>query len=88
MLVGKFFKNINRKNKKHYFSGLSFDSKNIKKNNIFFAIQGNNVNGNSYINEAIKKGATTIISNLDFHGKKKKKFFTKKKKNQENYYHR
>ena len=75
MLVGKFFRNINQKNKNHYFSGLSFNSKKVKKNNIFFAIRGNNLNGKKYIKEAIKKGATTIVSNLHFRGKKKK-FFT------------
>jgi len=37
MLVGKFFRNINQKNRNHYFSGLSFNSLNVKKNNIFFA---------------------------------------------------
>ena len=65
MLVRKFFNNINQKNRSHYFSGLSFNSKNIKKNNIFFAIEGINVNGKKYIKEAIKKGANTIISNLN-----------------------
>ena len=71
MLVGKFFRNINQKNRNHYFSGLSFNSKNVKKNNIFFAIRGTNINGNQYVKEAIKKGATTIVSNLNFQGKKK-----------------
>ena len=51
MLVGKFFNNINQKNKNHYFSGLSFNSKNIKKNNIFFAIEGSKANGKKYIKE-------------------------------------
>ena len=35
MLVGNFFKNINPKNKSHYFSGLSFNSLDVKKDNIF-----------------------------------------------------
>ena len=75
MLVGKFFNNINRKNRNHYFSGLSFNSKNIKKNNIFFAIEGSKANGKKYIKEAIKNGATTIISNLNFLGKKEGQYF-------------
>ena len=70
MLVGKFFRNINQKNRNHYFSGLSFNSKNVKKNNIFFAIRGTKINANRYIKEAIKKGATTVVSNLDFQGLK------------------
>ena len=49
MLVGKFFNNVSSKNKVHYFSGLSFNSSNVKKNDIFFAIKGTNLNGNKYI---------------------------------------
>ena len=79
MLVGKFFNNINRKNRNHYFSGLSFNSKNIKKNNIFFAIEGSKANGKKYIKEAIKNGATTIISNLNFLGKKEGVLYIKNK---------
>ena len=70
MLVGNFFKNINPKNKSHYFSGLSFNSLKVKKNDIFFAIKGTKINGNKFINKAIKKGAKTIVSNLSFQGKK------------------
>ena len=69
MLVGKFFRNIHQKNRNHYFSGLSFNSKNVKKNNIFFAIKGTKINGNKFIKEAVKKGATTIVSNLKFESK-------------------
>ena len=70
MVVGKFFRNISQKNRKHYFTGLSFNSKKIKKNNIFFAIKGTKINGNKFIKEAVKKGSTTIVSNLDFEGLK------------------
>ena len=45
-----------------FFSGIAFESSKVKKNNIFFAIKGNNFDGNKYINEAIKKGAKVIIS--------------------------
>ena len=68
MLIGNFFKKINLKYKKHYFSGISFNSLNCKKDNIFFAINGNAVDGNNFINGAIKKGAKTIISNRKFEG--------------------
>ena len=37
MLVGKFFKNVSQKNRKHYFTGLSFNSKKVKK--IIFFLQ-------------------------------------------------
>ena len=75
MLVGNFFKNINPKNKSHYFSGLSFNSLKVKKNDIFFAIKGTKINGNKFINKAIKKGAKTIVSNLSFQGKKNASIF-------------
>ena len=55
MLIGKFFNKINSKYRNHYFSGLSFNSRNTKKNNIFFAIKGTSINGNRYINDAVKK---------------------------------
>ena len=77
MLVGKFFSNIHAKNKSHYFSGISFNSKHVKKNNIFFAIKGTAIDGNKYIKDAIKKGAKTVVSNLSFEGKKSKVLYIK-----------
>ena len=79
MLVGKFFKNLNKKYQNHYFSGLSFNSQNIKKKNIFFAIQGTNKDGTKYINEAITKGATTIVSRLNYNGIKNGVLYIKSK---------
>ena len=70
MLIGSYFKNINLKNKNHFFSGLSFNSLSCKKNNIFFAIKGNKTDGNKFIKDAIKKGAKTIVSNQKFIGLK------------------
>ena len=71
MFIGSYFKKINPGYKRHYFSGLSFNSKKCKKDNIFFAIRGNKLDGNIFINQAIKNGAKTIISNLKFEGIKK-----------------
>jgi murE/murF fusion protein len=42
MLLGDYFKNINSNYKKFFFSGISFNSNKIVKDNIFFAIKGNN----------------------------------------------
>ena len=77
MLVGKFIKNINSKFKGHFFSGLSINSLNLKKNNIFFAIKGTKINGNKFIKDAIKKGARTIVSNLNFKGLKNRVLYIK-----------
>ncbi len=62
MLLGNYFTNIDNSKKKIFFSGISFNSKNIKKDNIFFAIKGNNFDGNKFISIAIKKGSKIIIS--------------------------
>ena len=77
MLIGNFFKKINSKYKRHYFSGLSFNSLTCKKNNIFFAIKGNEIDGNKFIDGAIKKGAKTIISNQNFEGIKRNILYIK-----------
>jgi murE/murF fusion protein len=62
MLLGNYFNNINKNYKNFYFSGISFDTKNIKKNNIFFAIKGNKVDGNKFISDAIQKGSKIIVT--------------------------
>ena len=62
MLLGNYFTNIDNSKKKIFFSGISFNSKDIKKDNIFFAIKGNHFDGNKFISTAIKKGSKIIIS--------------------------
>ena len=62
MLLGNYFTNIDNSKKKIFFSGISFNSKDIKKDNIFFAIKGNHFDGNKFISIAIKKGSKIIIS--------------------------
>ncbi len=75
MYIGKLFKTKNKKFKKHFFSGLSFNSELCKKNYIFFAIKGNTYDGHKYINKAIKNGARTIIYQKTFEGFKGKVLF-------------
>ena len=43
-------------------NSVSIDTRNIKNNDIFFAINGPNFNGNMFIKEAIEKGCSYIIS--------------------------
>ncbi len=71
MLIGQYFKNLDLKFKNHYFSGLSFNSQSCKKDNIFFAVKGTNLNGNKFIHDALQKGAKTIVSDQKFKGFKK-----------------
>ena len=63
MLLRDYIPNINKKHRKIFFSGISFDSSKVKKDNIFFAIKGNKFDGNDYIDVAIKKGAKIIFTN-------------------------
>ena len=77
MIIGNFIKEIELKFKNQYFSGICFDSTKCKKNNIFFAIKGSKINGNKFINNAIQKGAKTIVSNQKFEGIKKDILFIK-----------
>ena len=62
MLLKDYIPNLSKKFKKVFFSGISFDSSKVKKGNIFFAIKGNNFDGNDYIETAIKNGAKVVIS--------------------------
>ena len=43
------------------YSGVSINTKTIKKNNLFFAIKGKKNNGHKFVREAIKKGAKKVI---------------------------
>ena len=75
MLLGDYFKNIQKNYKKIYFSGISFNSNHVKKNNIFFAIKGNKIDGNSFISSAIFNGAKIIVTEKKINGFKNKILF-------------
>ena len=62
MLLKDYIPNVNKKFRNFFFSGISFDSSKVKKNNIFFAIKGIKFDGNNFIPKAIKKGSKVIIS--------------------------
>lgn len=44
-------------------SGIEYDSRKIKKNNLFFVLNENNTNTKTFINQAIQNGACAIVSN-------------------------
>src|SRR5690606_41692889 len=54
-------------------TGVTTDSRNINENNIFFALKGENFDGNKYAEEAITKGAKLVVIDNN-------KFFTNKDK--------
>ena len=47
--------------KNNNFNSLCIDTRKIEKDNIFFAINGENFNGNSYVKDAFEKGASIVI---------------------------
>ena len=47
------------------FSGVSIDSRTVYPNDIFVALHGKNFNGHDYIDEAIKQGASAVLSEVD-----------------------
>lgn len=51
--------------KNHKVNNLKISSKEVNNNDVFFAIKGSYNDGNKYIKEAIKNGATTIISEIE-----------------------
>ena len=61
MLLKKLIKNIPLDKEKIVINGLAVSSKEVKKGYIFFAIKGHNDNGEKFIKEAIKKGASVIV---------------------------
>ncbi len=81
MFLGKVIKNLNKKYNHIKFRDISFNSKKCKKNDIFFAIRGNDLDGTKYIDEAIRNGAKVIISNIKFQGFNKKKILFIRRKN-------
>ena len=61
MLLKNLIKLSLVKHNKLKIKGLTTNSKKVKKGFIFFAIKGNKLNGENYINEAIKKGAAVVV---------------------------
>jgi len=62
MRLGNLLKFTNKNYRKISVRGISFDSRKVKKRDIFFAIKGNKKSGVNFINDAISKGASVIVS--------------------------
>ena len=72
MLLGELLKSTKENYKNIPVRGISFDSRKVKKNYIFFAIKGNKLSGHKFIYDAIAKGASAIICNKKIKIKKNK----------------
>ena len=64
MLLGDYFHNVINNYKKFFFSGISFNSNLIKKDNIFFAIKGNKVDGNDFILSAMLESKVYVAKGI------------------------
>ena len=78
MLLKNLIKNIPKDKGNIVITGISTNSKVVKKNNIFFAIKGNKLNGETFIKDAINKGASVIVCSNSCKFKDKNIFFIKK----------
>ena len=74
-LIEKYPKKLGKLNIK----GLALDSRKVKKGYIFFAIHGSQYNGEKFIYEALKKGASLIICSKKQKYKKKNILIIKQK---------
>ena len=63
MLLKDLLKSTKKKYQKIPVKGICFDSRNVKKNDIFFAIKGKKTSGIKFIEDVIKKKASIIVSN-------------------------
>jgi len=72
MLLGNLFKLKSENYKKISVNGISFDSRKVNKNDIFFAIKGNNTSGVKFIKQALNKGAAAIVIDKKTNYKNKK----------------
>ncbi len=62
MLLKNYFPNLHKKYHELSFKGIAFNSKEVKRGYIFFALKGNNTDGNLFIKDAIKNGSEIIIT--------------------------
>ncbi len=74
MLLKKLIKNLSPKIGSLEISGISNDSRKVKKGDLFVAIKGEKEDGNKYISQAISKGARAVIYSGKIKKNKKTKF--------------
>ena len=73
MLLKNLIKNIQPKVKTININNLSLDSRKVRKGDLFFALKGCKLNGNSFISHAISNGAKAIVCSKNTKVKIKKK---------------
>ena len=61
MYLSELLKSVGKKYQKVYVKGICFDSRKAKKNDIFFAIKGNEISGTKFIQNTILKKVSAIV---------------------------
>ncbi len=80
MLLKNLIKKSPKNLKKLKIKGLALNSQKVKKGFIFFAVKGNKLTGENYINQAIKNGAVIIVCSKSCKFQSKKVHIIKTKK--------
>jgi len=62
MYLPELLKSVGKNNQRVPVKGICFDSRKIKKGDIFFAIKGSQTSGIKFVNDAISKGVSAIVS--------------------------
>ena len=62
MYLGNLLTSVGRKYQRVPVKGICFDSRKAKKNQIFFAVEGNKVSGSKFIKDAISKKVSVVVS--------------------------
>ena len=62
MYLGSLLKFVDKKHKRIPVKGICFDSRRVKKGDVFFAIEGKETSGNKFIKEAILNGASAVVT--------------------------
>ena len=71
MLLKKLIDNCPEKLSDIKVKGLSSDTRDLKKGELFFALKGSLTNGEKFINEALRKGACAVVSSKKIKGDQK-----------------
>ena len=79
MFLKDYYPKLNKKFIKVKFNGIAFDSNQVKKDCIFFAIKGNKFDGNKFVKDAIKKGCKIVVSEKTKEGFKNNILYLKNK---------
>ena len=79
MLLKNLISNLKTEVSIKKINGISFDSRNTKKGDLFVSIPGSKFDGNDFISEAINKGANIIVHSKPLRKNKKKLIYIKVK---------